>query len=80
MLRRSGNSQEHAVVFRIPNGQVQLAQQLVDFPLIDGAPIADAICRLFGEHPSGFVWVRMVEFEGLAEGWSYTIGEAKGAS
>ena len=77
MLRRSGMQQEHAVVFRIPNRQVKLAQQLLDFPLTDGAPIADAICQLFGEHPSGFVWMRMVEFEGLADGWAFAIGEAE---
>ena len=56
---------------RVPGG----AQQLVDFPLTDGMPIADLICTLFGEHPSGFVWLRMLEWEKLAGGWTYTLAE-----
>lgn len=66
-----------AVVYRLPNGDGQRAQQVLDFPLTAGAPIVDAICELFGEHPSPFVWLKMVEFEGLAEGWECAIGEAK---
>ena len=76
MLKRSGMTQEHAVIFRIPNGQVHNAEQLLDFPLVDAAPIAAKMCELLGEHPSAFVWLRMVEFEDLPDGWAYDIGEA----
>ena len=76
-MRRRGCYQEHCVVFRLPGGQKQLAQQLVDFPLTDGRPIADAFCELFGEHPSGFVWLRMIEFEALSDGWAYLVREVQ---
>lgn len=77
-LRRSGHGDRlHCVVFRLPGGQLASAEQLVDFPLTDAAPIADALCELFGEHASAFVWLRMVEFEAVEEGWAFVSGEAK---
>ena len=74
-MRQRGCYLEHCVVFRLPGGQKQLAQQIIDFPLTVARRIADAFCELFGEHPSGFAWLRMIEFEALGDGWAYLVRE-----
>ena len=77
MLKRSGrDGPAHAVIFRLINNNYAEAEQLLDFPLDDGTPIADLACELFGEIPSAFMWLRMVEFEDHADGWKYLIAEA----
>ena len=63
--------------FRLPGGKKQLAQQLLSFPLTDGRRIADSFCELFGEHPSGFAWLRMIEFEALGDGWASLVREVQ---
>ena len=78
MLKRSGMSKIHTVVHRVVGNQIQNIEQLLDFPLSDGAAIADLVCELFGEHPSAACYTRMLEFEGSPEAWVMAVREAKG--
>lgn len=67
----------HAVLFRLQGNQLGNAEQLLDFPLRDAAPIAELIAALFGEVPVGYTWLRMLEFDGRpSEGWAYLVGDA----
>ena len=54
----------HAVVYQMVESPQSKQQrrpvQLLDFPVDDAVPIVDAVAELFGEHPIGFPWLKML--------------------
>ena len=50
----------HVVVFRQRDSNSP--EQLLDFPLIDALSIVELVSELFGEHPRGLSWLKMLTY------------------